>query len=221
LEKYKKRMTDMVEDNEQSVRKKKKKLMKQGSNRINNRKAFKITMKVSEYQRNVDYYKRELHLVNQAIVDIAHNQDTYAVNQAIARNELAHIKREMSFIIGAAFILYIMIYGASYLMPMMKIILPVAMTLITVICIPIYDMKCNQYNAYQKIEDKKIDNTLIAVGRPMIFKWVVIIFIWFIFVSGITPYFKLLILPYYTDTVYLFLKYIVSLIFKLLIEYVT
>lgn len=217
LEKYKKRMIGMVEENEQTVNKKQSKLKQCEPESISHKKAFKITSKVSESQRNVNYYKNELQLVNQAMDDIAHNRDSYAVNQAKARNELGHIKREMNLILGLSLIIYFMLYMATIMAPIIKSVLPVMMALMTVVGAAFYDMKCKQYNAVQQNEERHIDDTLIAVERPFIFKWFALIFFVVIFAWGIAPYFKWFILPYFTETVAPFVKYIVIPIFKLLI----
>jgi uncharacterized membrane protein len=171
LEKYKKRMTETVKYNQESIQNQKNKLNKYSPKNISHKKAYKITSKVSESQRNVDYYKKEFYIVDKALDDIAHNRDTYEVNQAKARNELDHIKNEVRSLLGWTILVYIILIIATIFSPMLKSLLPILMTLITVVFAANYDIKCKQYNALQQNEDKKIDDTLIANGRPSIFKW--------------------------------------------------
>jgi hypothetical protein len=197
LGKYKKRMTGIVKANEKKVNKKQTKLKQYKTESISNKKAFKITRKISESQRNVKYYKSECNLANQAMGDITHNRDTYEVNQAKARNALDHIKSEMSLILGLALFIYLMLNGAAIMVPILKSLLPVMMVLITVVCVAIYDMKCKQYNAVQQNEDSKIDDTLIAVGRPSIFGWYGAIVLVAIVVISAIPYCKMIISPYF------------------------
>lgn len=216
LEKYKKQVKSIKDNNETTVRKKQAKLLNNDHGSISYKKAFKIKRKVSESQRNVDYYKKELDIVDKAMDDIAHNQDTYEVNQAKARNALDHIKSEMSLILGLALFIYLLLNAAAVMAPILKSLLPVMMVLITVVCVAIYDMKCKQYNAVQQSEDSKIGDTLIAVGRPFIFKWFAMIFFMVIIAWLITPYLKWYILPYFTHIVAPFFKYIVVPMLKLL-----
>lgn len=197
LEKYKKRMTGIVKSNEKKVNKKQTKLKQYKTESISNKKAFKITRKISESQRNVKYYKSECNLANQAMEDIAHNRDTYEVNQAKARNELDHIKSEMGLIIGLALLVYLMLNVLAIMAPILKSLLPAVMVLITVACVAIYDMKCKQYNAVQQNEDSKIDDTLIAVGRPSIFGWYGAIVLVAIVVFSAIPYCKMVIVPFF------------------------
>lgn|SRR5699024_5092066 len=163
LDSYKKKLSGIIQSNQKSVDKKRKKL---------NRKKYKFEAKTSENRRNVLYFQNELEYVEKAISDInCNNKETYSVDQAIAKLELNFIKKEMNMFLIYSLVIYLTLYIIfSIYVPMASVLMPLFMLLISMFAVNLYENKCQQYNSFQSNKEKQISESDIKIEKPFLIK---------------------------------------------------
>lgn len=188
-------LTRKLESNQDSIDNELKKLNAE-SEEFTNEDAMKVTKKISECERNVNFFSHEIVEVNKAKRDIECGiSDTKAVSRAYANLEMSNIKREMNKILGWAVVIYLVISislvlfnklinnteNTSSLFEMFYIVsnltLTVGMLLISIALVSIYDQKCENYNSVvEKIDvNLKITDSTMKDNKPGIFKWYALI----------------------------------------------
>lgn len=195
LIKERKKFVRIIESNEKSIEKAKRKKIS------NDKDAIKFNVKTSECRRNVNYYKKELKEINFAINELKEGRRKNSIlGNMKAKLEMFYIKKEINFIFVVSLIIYFFIHilqislkslvANGPLFDLLTILPILSLALITLWVPNLYETKCQQYNKYQVFDSHKITDQDIKIEKTYILKGFAITFFIILLLEILIPFFQ-------------------------------